>query len=63
MTTRKALLEKFGSEEAISAYYKELGQKSHNTNGGFHALKKTDPKKLSEISRKAAQKRWQKSSK
>ena len=63
MTTKKALLEKFGSEEAISAYYKEMGMRGKKTGtGGFYALKKNDPERLKEISKKALEKRYGKNS-
>lgn len=60
MTNKAQLLKKYGSEEAVSEYYRELQKKSRENykgTGGFAAMKKSDPAKLKEISRKAAQKR------
>lgn len=60
MVKKADLIKKYGSEEAVSEYYRELQKKSRENykgTGGFASLAKTDPEKLSEISRKAANKR------
>lgn len=57
----RAMRKKLGVEtdDEVRAYMKEMGAraKRHHV-GGFHKLKKDNPEKLSELSRKAAQKRW-----
>ena len=60
MTNKAQLLKKYGSEEAVSEYYRELQKKSRENykgTGGFAALKKSDPKRLKQISQDAARKR------
>lgn len=60
MVKKADLLKKYGSEEAVSEYYRnlqKLSRENYKGTGGFASLKKTDPEKLSEISRKAAIKR------
>lgn len=55
MTTKKNLIDKFGSEEAVSEHYREMQKKSrlnYKGTGGFAHLKNHDPEKLKEISRK-----------
>lgn len=57
---KAALLEKLGSEAALSAYYRGLQKKSMlnpskqkgNFKGGFAKLKQTDLNRLKEISKK-----------
>lgn len=60
MVKKQDLIDKYGSPEKVSEYYRELQKKSRENykgTGGFASLAKTDPEKLSEISRKAANKR------
>lgn len=58
------MLEKYGSEEAVRAEMQRRyrnSRKNPNANkGGFHNLKKRDSAALSELSRAAANKRWEK---
>lgn len=56
----KRMLAKYGSDEAIAEIMARNGrQVKDRSKGGYHKLAKEDPEKLSEISRQAANKRWQ----
>lgn len=55
------MIELHGSEEAVRAYLSQSAKKSRgNTkgNGYWAQLKISDPDKLKEISKRAAQSRW-----
>ena len=55
MVKRKDLIEKYGSEEAVSEHYRQMQVKSrekYKGTGGFHHLKKTDPEKFKEVTSK-----------
>lgn len=58
MTNKAQLLKKYGSEEAVSEYYRELQKKSRENykgTGGIHALQKSmSPEAFSELQRKRA---------
>lgn len=64
MTNKKSLIEKYGSQEAISAHYREMQQKSMlnpsrqkgQHRGGFN---KGTAEERKERARKAAEIRWQ----
>lgn len=58
MTTKKSLIKKFGSEEKVSEYYREMQKKSrlnYSGTGGFHKLSKEDRIKAA---KRGADARW-----
>lgn len=56
---KEAMIKRYGSEEAVSEEYRRrqaLSRKTYKGTGGFAYLKKHDPDKLSNISKKAGKK-------
>jgi len=54
MTSKKRLVEIYGSEAAVSAHYREMQKKSrlkYKGTGGFAHLKKNNPERMAEIAR------------
>lgn len=55
------MIKKHGSEAAVRKFMSASGKTViHRQNGGFAALKKSNPEQLHTISKNAAKKRWEK---